>query len=143
VKNQRTETLQGIGHKNIRATHKSTIEFTKERELTKKGDCIIAVRLNKGLIDLDESFIDLCKSENSKITIIITCEGISETIIGYGHPNLSYQHPSDLVIRKSQFICPRTLMIRANKAAKDLDKKFIFKLQNPTVKIQIKLIAEL
>ena len=31
------------GHENIRGVHKTTFEFTKEKELTLKGDCIIGV----------------------------------------------------------------------------------------------------
>ena len=32
------------GHKNILATHKTTIEFTKDKELSLKGNCIVGVR---------------------------------------------------------------------------------------------------
>ncbi len=143
MKNQRIEILSGIGHNNIRATHKSTLEFTKEKSLTKRGDCIVVLNLDKGLIDLNQAFLDLCKSEQCKMTIILTCEGNSETIIGYGHPNLTFQHPFSLVIRKSRFICPRTLMIGANKAAKDLNRDLVSKLRNPLAQVQVKLIAEL
>jgi len=143
VKHYQIEILYGRGHKNIQATHKSTLEFTKETTLTKRGDCIVAVNLNKGLSELDHSFLNICKSKTCKITVTIMCEGISDKIIGYGHPNLSFKHPSDIVIRKSQFICPRTLMINANKAAKDLNRELVESLKNPASKVEIKILAEL
>ena len=31
------------GHPNIRATHKTTLEVTKEKELSPRGDCIIGI----------------------------------------------------------------------------------------------------
>lgn len=137
------ENLNGSGHKNIRANHKTTLEFTKERVLTKRGNCIVAVNVDKGLTDLNQFFTNLCKSEQCKITVIIESEGTSDEIIGFGHPGLTFQDPNDMVIRTSQFICPRTLMIRANKAACDLDKQLISKLQDEHAKVRIELIAEL
>jgi hypothetical protein len=143
VKQRQTEILCGFGHENIRATHKTTLELTKENTLTKKGDCIIAINVDKGFPNLNQTFLTLCKSKDCRITVILKCEGITDEIIGFGHPDLTFQHPSDIVIRKSQFICPRTLMIRANKAARNLNKQLISKLQDPQAKVQIKLKAEL
>jgi hypothetical protein len=39
--------LTALGHKNVLATHKTTLEFTKDDYLTKKGDCILAINLDK------------------------------------------------------------------------------------------------
>ena len=36
-------TFKAYGHENIRATHNRTIEFTKHKELSVRGDCIIGV----------------------------------------------------------------------------------------------------
>jgi hypothetical protein len=45
----------------------------------------------------------------------------------------------DLVVRKSDFICNRTLAIRADKAAKDFSRNLVKKLQNPKQKVTITL----
>jgi hypothetical protein len=37
------EVIFAQGHENILATHKTTLEFTKDKRLSKKGDCIVAV----------------------------------------------------------------------------------------------------
>ena len=137
------EILNGSGHKNIQATHKTTLEFTKQKSLTQKGNCIVVVNVDKGFTDLDQAFIKLCKSEECKITVIIESNGISDEIIGFGHPELTFQDATDMVIRKSSFICPRTLMIRSNKAARNLNKQLISKLQDERANVRIELIAEL
>jgi len=48
-------------------------------------------------------------------------------------------HPTDIVIRKSDYICNRTLAIRADKSAKDLPRELAEKLKNPQQKINVTL----
>ncbi|HUT17100.1 MAG TPA: DUF371 domain-containing protein, partial [Acidobacteriota bacterium] len=50
---EKREDIVGYGHKNIQATHKTTLEFTKDKHLSKKGDCIVAVAVDKALTDLN------------------------------------------------------------------------------------------
>lgn len=137
-----TEVIKAYGHPNIRATHKSTLEITKEEKLTPRGDCIIAVKANKGLYELSGEFKKIARKEGSKIKLIIEVEGLKEEITGYGSPKLILSHPTDIVCRKSNYICNRTLMVKANKAAIDLNRNFIEKLRNPKVLVKITLIAE-
>ena len=49
---------------------------------------------------------------------------------GFGHENLTLTHPTDIVCRTSDYVCPRTLMINADKAARDLDSDLIEDLKN-------------
>ncbi|HIP75502.1 MAG TPA: DUF371 domain-containing protein, partial [Thermococcus paralvinellae] len=42
------EIIHCYGHENIKATHKSTLEITKEDFLTPRGDCIICIKADKG-----------------------------------------------------------------------------------------------
>jgi len=125
-----SETLNARGHPNVRSTHRNTFEFTKEGHLTPRGDCIIAVAADKGMGELSEEFKRELKTENRKLQIIIECGGIRETVTAYGHPGLILEHPTDMVVRKTEFICPRTLAIRADKAAKDLDRTLVEELKN-------------
>ncbi len=57
------------GHKNITAKHKTTLEFTKERDLSLKGDCIVGVKADFDLLQL-RKFIKSLKN-NNKVTITI------------------------------------------------------------------------
>jgi hypothetical protein len=63
--------------------------------------------------------------ENTKIIVKLSTENSEDEIIGYGHPNLILNHPTDIVCRKSNYICPRTLMIHSNKASSDLNPDLI------------------
>ena len=65
------EIVTAYGHEKILATNKTTFEITKDAHLTKQGDCIIAVRANKGTIDLNDTFKGIMSKKDAKLTIII------------------------------------------------------------------------
>ena len=112
----------GHGHPNIRATHKSTLEFTKEQHLTPKGDCIIAVGANKSVKDFPAWLKHRLQSDHEfKFKIIVNDQEIGGTF--RGHKDLILTHPTDIVIRKSDYICPRTLGIKSSLVAKDIPEK--------------------
>jgi hypothetical protein len=135
------EEVIAYGHPNIRATHKSTFEITKESTLTKRGDCIVGVKSNKACKDISELFKKSLRS-NVAVKVIIECNGIKDEVIGYGDPNLILSDPTSIVIRKSSYICPRTLLIRANKAACDLDRRLVsfMKLINSIIKVKFLIL---
>jgi hypothetical protein len=135
------EIVEGYGHKNVRSTHKTTFEITKENELTKRGDCVIVTSANKGAADLSSDFKDVMKKDCAQLTITIEADGTKETVKAAGSLQLSLTHPKDLVIRKSDFICSRTLAINADKAASNFSRKLVKKLQNSEQKVKIKLQA--
>jgi len=137
------EVVYAYGHGKIRATHPNTLEITKEGELTERGDCIIAVNSSKGALELDAKFKELAKKEQTQVTLILEVEGLVEVVKGFGDPRLSFTHPTDLVVRKSSYTCPRTLVVGADKAAVDLSRKMVSKLRKPETKVTIKLVAEL
>jgi hypothetical protein len=59
------------GHENIEATHPTTLEITKERYLSRRGDCIIAVAADKSLTDLSEEFKESLQKPSAKLTLTI------------------------------------------------------------------------
>lgn len=137
-----TEVIDARGHENILSTHKTTFEITKERVLTKRGDCVIAVGATKGAVDLHPKFREAAKKEGAKITITVQASGLREVINAMGSPRLLFLHPTDLVVRKSDYVCDRTIAIRADKAARDLSKRLVEKLRNPRQKVRISLTVE-
>jgi len=137
-----TQIIYARGHKNVQSTNKTTFEITKETHLTKRGDCIIAVDATKGTADLSPKFKTVAQSQHARITIKIEIDGEKETVTAWGNPKLLFTHPTDLVVRKSDFVCGRTLAIRANKAACDLSGKLVEKLRNSDQKVKITLTAE-
>jgi hypothetical protein len=137
-----TEVIIAHGHENIRSTNKTTFEVTKETHLTKRGDCIIAVDATKGAVDLSQQFKDFVRSDNAQIIIELEVDGEKETVKACGSSGLTLTHPTDLVIRKSNFVCNRTLAIKADKAACNFSRRLVEKFQNPNQKVKITLTAE-
>jgi len=137
-----TEIIHAHGHENVLSTNKTTFEITKETHLTKRGDCVIAVGSDKGANDLSLRFKKIAQSESARIEISIEVDSEVEVINAYGSRHLSFTHPTDLVIRKSDYVCGRTLAIRADKAAKDFSRTFVEKLRNPKQRVKITLTAK-
>jgi hypothetical protein len=138
---EKREAIVGYGHKNVQATHKTTFEFTKDTHLSKKGDCIIAVAADKALADLSAEFKEKLRKPHAKLVILIEAGGIIEQMNAHGSPRLILTHPTDMVVRKSDYVCNRTLAVHADKAAQDLPKALVEKLKNPQQKVKITLIA--
>ncbi|WP_455645262.1 DUF371 domain-containing protein [Methanosphaera sp.] len=128
------------GHENVTSLHKSTFEITTDKSLTLKGDCIIGVNSDKTLNDLPDELKELIMTDDTKIELILETDNACDNIIGYGSSNLTLDHPSDMVCRKSTFTCNRTLMIKSDKAAVDLDKELINDLkQGSNLKVTIRI----
>jgi hypothetical protein len=136
------ETITARGHENILATHRSTLEFTKDTHLTRRGNCVVAVAVNKGVRDLSGEFRRTLRKRGTKLTIIVQADDEREVITARGSQRLMLAHSADLVIRKSSFICGRTLAVQANKAARDLSRCLVEKLKNPQQEVVITLVAE-
>lgn len=126
--------IEFSGHENIRSNHQKTIEITKESHLTPQGDCIVGVNATSSCSDLPQELKEKLKNPNSKITFSISVGSEEFVVLGRGHPDLILTHQEDIVIRKSDFICPRTLAIKCDKASDLVPRRMISLLQNPLTK---------
>ncbi len=135
------ERVTSFGHENVLSLHETTIEVTMEPDLTKKGDCIIGVGADMGLFDLSDDFKESARDENTKIRVTLIAGDITEMVVGSGHPDLTFTHKTDMVIRKSDFICDRTLMINTDKSSAELDRKLINRLRNKNQKLIMEIEA--
>ena len=125
--------IQTKGHKNVTSHHKSTFEITKDVEIGPTADCIIGVDMDKNMLNFPKELKDEIANPNTKIIVELKTENGHDEIVGFGHENLTLTHPTDIVIRKSDFTCPRTLMINADKAARNLDENLIEDLKNEKI----------
>jgi len=137
------EIVSGFGHENVRAAHRTTLEITGEKKLSIEGDCIIAVGVDKTFAGLSSEFKEKLRKPNARLTLLIEADGIVNQVTAYGSPRLLLSHPTDMVVRKSDFICDRTLAVRADKAANDLSRELVDKLKNPKQRTKITLIVNL
>jgi hypothetical protein len=127
------------GHPNIRSNHKTTLMVTTEKVLTTSGDCIIAINAETGLLQLPEYIKQSAKNPKTKINFTIKTSNHTFTVLGKGHPKLTYSNRFDMVARKSNFTCGRTLMIASDKAASDIPNSLVQELQNSKTEIMIQI----
>ena len=128
------------GHPNITARHRTTLEITKENFLTKRGDCIIAVSSEKSVKDLRPEI-----KENIRrgwfTALSIEAEGESDYVIGVGDPRLRLEDPVRIIVRRSSFIDEKTLMIRSNKSARDINRELVNKIKREEALVRIKVLV--
>jgi len=126
------------GHENITSKHKTTLEFTKDREMGLKGDCIVGVKADFSLIQLKKFIKSL---NNNKITITIQTinNNFKNKIVEKIHAEINPNFNSDreMVIRKTDFVSDRTFAIRANKAAFELNRTLVKNISNGKQKITV------
>ncbi len=128
------------GHKNVSSNHKTTFEITKDKEIGPSADCIIGINSNKTMNNFTQEFKDKIANSKTRILVTLDTENGHDSILGYGHEKLTLNHPTDIVCRTSNYICNRTLMIKSNKAARDLDRNLIEDLKKEKImKVKIEL----
>ncbi|MBI4140221.1 DUF371 domain-containing protein [Candidatus Woesearchaeota archaeon] len=120
------------GHPNVRAMHKTTLEFTKSPDLLPEGDCIVAVNA-----DFDAPQLKHLVHGWDKMRITISAGFTSDVVEAV--VNKSFDDDNEIVIRMGEFDSARTLGIRADKAAVHLNRNLIEKLRNPAQKVVVKI----
>ncbi len=122
--------------------HKKSVEVTRDPELSRRGDCIIGVRSNKGCSHLDHRLRHAIGRDDAEIRIEIIVANLSLKIAGRGSCDLSVLDKRDIVIRKSGFCCPRTLSVLCDKAASDIPSNMVKKLQDPETEGLLRITVE-
>lgn len=118
------------GHPNVQSLHGKTVEITKDEHLTLRGDCIIGVRASKACADLDEALQRRLMQAGSVVKIEIMVGSESFAIMGAGDERLTLKNPHDIVIRKTNFVCPRTMSIKCDSASSDVPRNLVKLLQD-------------
>ncbi|MHA1198981.1 MAG: DUF371 domain-containing protein [Candidatus Heimdallarchaeaceae archaeon] len=130
------------GHPNVTSIHKSTLEFTAESVLTLRGDCILGIKATTNLVNLPAEIKNIIREKESRIKLTLNVNGLMEEIEGNGHPDLLLSDETAIIIRKSNFFCPRTLMINANKSANDISDEIRVIMRDTNSIMEITLQAE-
>lgn len=129
----------GFGHPYINTQHKTTLMITKDTYVTQQGDCIVAIAANIGLSDFNEVIKKAVRTNDSMIILTMIVDDRYFQITGRGHPKLTYNHSTDMVARKSAYVCDRTLMVLADRAACDIPIELLNCLRNKQQKINFSL----
>lgn len=131
-----------FGHPNVQSFHARTVEITKDEHLTLKGDCIIGVRASKACADLDAAVRSRLITAGSHVRIDVIVGNDVYTITGSGDDRLTLKNTHDIVIRKTNFVCPRTLSVRCDRASSDIPRKMVEALRNPETKGLFRITVE-
>lgn len=137
------EVIHARGHPNVMAGHETTLEVTKESHLTPRGDCIIAVSGDRAMPELPEEFKKRLRDDAVVLEITVECNGVRDVVKARGSSQLILTHPTDLVVRKSDFIDGRTLAVKADKSARELDRKLVRELRKDVpVEVTLRLASK-
>lgn len=125
------------GHPNVSGIHKSTLEVTMESDLASKGDCIIGVRGTQSALTIREKIGDYLRTPACQVVTRFSAGDHNDKVRGFGSPELVLSSHNSLVWRTSTHIDPRTIAIRCDKAARDLDRGLIQYLQDSKSILQV------
>jgi len=119
------ETIRCRGHPLVRGTHPTTFEVTREGHLTKKGNCIISISADKSCGSLSAEFKRVVTHDDAILVTRLSCEGVIVEVKSRGSSVFTLDHPTDIVWRRSSFVCGRTIGIVSDHVAATLPKKLI------------------
>ena len=117
------------GHPNVRATHKSTLELTRDPHLTPRGDCILGVEAEVSAGSLPQWIKMALRREDSLLVVVLCSGGVCDSLTARGDPQLTLTSSNSMVIRRSSYIDARTIGIGASKAARDVDRRIVESLR--------------
>ena len=138
-----SESFTALGHLNIRATHETTFEITKEDSLTTRGNCVIGIMSEKACSDLFEDLKTALRSDMAKVVLKLTSCGERDEVVARGSRRMTLDSPVSMVVRKSNYVCGRTLAIGADKAASDLNRALVERLkEGETLQVEITVYSD-
>jgi hypothetical protein len=122
------ETIRCRGHPLVLGTHPTTFEVTVEDHLTAKGNCIIGVAADKGCDALSPAFKQVLAHDDAVLVTRLECAGTGAEIRSRGSVQMMLNHPTDMVWRKSAFVCGRTIGILSTAVALTLPRDLMANL---------------
>jgi len=96
-----------------------------EDHLTENGNCIIGIAADKGCAGLSEEFRRTLAQDDAILITRLESGGVVAEITSQGSVRMALDHPTDMVWRKSTFVCGRTIGILSDKVAKTLPEELV------------------
>jgi hypothetical protein len=119
------EVVHARGHEHVSAEHASTFEVTSDDWLTPAGDCILAVGADRTPADFDSAFVEACRDGDARIEITVEADGHTDTVVGRGDPDLTFDDDRSAVGRTSDHVDDRTVLVDADRAAAGFDRDLV------------------
>jgi len=119
------EIIHCRGHPLVSGNHPTTFEVTIESHLTSTGNCIIGIAADKGCAGLSEEFKNVLAHDDARLLTRLACGDAKAEIHSRGSSQFTLDHPTDMVWRKSPFVCGRTIGILSDQVAATLPDELI------------------
>jgi len=117
--------VHATGHEHVTAAHASTLEVTSDDFLTPAGDCILGIEADTVPAEFDPAFVSACQSAEATVRATLEADGHTATITGSGHPDLTFENERSHVLRTSDYVDDRPVMVGADAAATDVDRDLV------------------
>jgi uncharacterized protein len=101
----------------------------------------VAVNSSGAAQSLPEDLKRVLSSSSGRGRLALRVGQLEFVVVGRGDPRLTFTHETELVVRKSDFISDRTLMILADKSSADIPRDMVRLLQDPTSGVTIEISA--
>ena len=119
------EIIHCRGHPLVSGNHPTTFEVTAESHLTSTGNCIIGIAADKGCAGLSPGFKNVLSHDDARLLTLLVCGEREVEIHSRGSSQFTLMHPTDMVWRKSTFVCGRTIGILSDHVAATLPDALI------------------
>jgi hypothetical protein len=120
-------TGSAAGHPNIRATHRKTLELTREAEMGERATCVVGVAAR-----LDEEALARL---HGRVEVTLSVAGLEERVRGRLNP--AFRPGDPLVVRRAAAVTRDALVIDADRGASALSRSFVAALADPAARIAV------
>lgn len=119
------------GHRNLRATHSKTLEFTRETEIGPRATCVVGVGAN-----YDPLMVAKLRGPlEISLRLATPPQALEETFLARANPLMKIS--DSLVFRRSQDLSGNTFAIETSLGAADLDRRLVTALGRPETLLEV------
>lgn len=131
-------TITARGHELVTLRHPTTIEITKDNDMTRRGDCILAVGASTSASELSAELKALLRV-GARLIVTVECAGMRDVVEAAGSKEMVFCDRTSIVVRRSSYVDGRTIGILSSKAAKDINRDLARQLARPNNSVSIRL----
>ncbi|HEX8743984.1 MAG TPA: DUF371 domain-containing protein [Thermoleophilaceae bacterium] len=114
-------------HPAIRASHRKTLELTRDAEITERATCVVGVGAR-----LDERAL---AGLHGPVELTLSVDAREQRVRGRLNP--AFQPGDPLVVRRADAVTRDALIVGADRAASDLARDFVAELAKPGARIAL------
>ncbi len=116
--------IRAFGHPNVTARHRTTMELTREREITRRADCVVGVRASHGAASLP-TWLRRHLLSGGWISLTLSVGGMDFTFYARGDGRLTLRSEDEIVVRRSLYVDDRTVAVEATASAADVPRPMV------------------